>query len=344
MIAVVGAAGFIGSALTRRLLSEGLGDGRREGVRVLVRDEGRARARLGITDEGRLDVVVGDMQDDAALDAVLAGVDAVYVLVQTVTARQPSGSGDFARAEARATQRLVAAARRAGTRRLLTVGLIGARPEARNPWVRSRAAVERQLLGSGLDVTVLRPGLVAGPGGTGFDDLLAAARRRTAVIRGAGRQHWSWIALDDLVGYLIDALDEPSTYGRVLDVGTAEAPTYRELVAATAAALGRSTPHVVGLPIGVLQLLAPLLERAGGHPHGGLRAALNHLADDLTGDPMPIRELLPRELLDWDACVRAAVDARARGARPVGPGVSRAGARRVVMGGKGGGGEGGGEG
>ena len=311
MIAVIGATGFIGSALTCRLLREPAAAGRSEQVRVLVRDEARARSRLGGVGDDRLELVVGDMHDDDALDALLAGARAVYVLAQTVTARQPVDAGDFADAERQATRRLVAAARRAGTSRLLTVGLIGARPEAPYVWVRSRVDVEQQLLSSGLDVTVLRPGLVAGAGGAGFDVLLAAARRRTAVIRGAGRQHWSWIALDDLVGYLLDALDEPTTYGRVLDVGTVEAPTYRELVGATAAALGRPAPHVVGLPLGVLHLVLPLLERIGGRPRGGLRAAVDALGDDLVGDPAPIRELLPRDLLDWDACVRGAVPAPA---------------------------------
>ena len=308
MIAVIGATGFIGSALTRRLLREEPTAARGpEPVRALVRDEARARAGLGQRADDRLQLVVGDMHDDDALDALLDGARAVYVVVQTVSARQPRNTGDFAAAEQRATDRIVAAAKRAGTPRLLTVGLIGAGPDAANPWVRSRAAVERQLLDSGLDVTVLRPGLVAGPGGAGFDGLLRAARRWTATIRGDGRQRWSWIALDDLVGYLVEALDEPSTYGRVLDVGTVDAPTYRELVAATAAALGRPTPHLVALPLGVLHLVAPLLERAGGHPRGGLRAAVDHLAGDLTGAPAPIRELLPRDLLDWGTCVRAAV-------------------------------------
>ena len=155
MIAVVGATGFIGSALTRRLLGE---QGTAEPVRVLVRDQARAAARLEEAGARVPEMVVGDMHDDAALDALLTGARAVYVLAQTVTARQPAGSGDFADAERRATQRLVAAAHRASVRRLLTVGLIGAGPDAANPWVRSRVAVERQLL---VDVVgrVVRDGL-----------------------------------------------------------------------------------------------------------------------------------------------------------------------------------------
>ncbi len=152
---------------------------------------------------------VGDLRTVptlAALAALLDGARAVYVLVQTVTSRQPAGAGDYAEAEFQAVVRITAAARSAGVGRLVTVGLIGASPEARNPWVRSRARIETELLASGLEVTVLRAGLVVGAGGTGFDRLVSAASGRVAVILGSGNQRWSYVALPDLVGYLVDAL------------------------------------------------------------------------------------------------------------------------------------------
>jgi len=306
MIAVIGATGFVGAALTIRLAAGP------EPVRALVRDEGRARARLGAVAD-HVGLFVGDMHDDAALDALLAGARAVYLLVQTVTARQPRGSGDFAAAERDAVDRLVAAARRAGVRRVLTVGLIGARADSPNVWVRSRAEVEQVLLGSGLQATVLRPGLVAGVGSAGFDGLLSAVGRRSALIRGHGRQRWSYIALPDLVGYLVDALDEPGAFGRVLDVGSTEAPAYRELLVRTALLLRRRTPVVHGIPLSLLRILAPLLERRGGMARGGLRAAIDHLGDDLVGDPSLVAALLPRELLGWDDAVRAALPSDATG-------------------------------
>ncbi len=303
MIAVIGATGFIGTHLTRALTASG------RTVRALVRDAGRAPARLtdpaGQTD-GRLDVVVGDMHDPATLATLLTGARATYVLVQTVTSPQAAGTGDFAEAERRALARIVAAAHAAGVSRLLTVGLIGASRHAPNAWVRARADNDAFLLDSGLEVTVLRPGLVAGVGSVGFDRLLAAAGRTLTAVHGRGHQRWSYIAVDDLVGYLVDALDEVATYRRAFDVGSAEAPTYRELLSRTAAVLGRPTPLVIPVPLPLLRTLAPLVERRRRLPRGGIRSALDHLADDLTGDPTAIRTVLPRPLLTWEAAVRRA--------------------------------------
>lgn len=301
MIAIVGGTGFVGSALTRALVDRG------EQVRVLARDPDRVERRVGADVAPRVEVVVGDMHDPAALDALLDGARAVYVVVQTVTARQPRSAGDFAAAEARAIEAIVAAARRAGVTRLLTVGLIGASPDAPNAWVRARAQQEATLLASGLDVTVLRPGLIAGVGSAGFDGLAAAAGRRVAVIRGAGRQRWSYIALGDLVASLVGALDDRRTFGRALDVGSAESPTYRELVARTAAVLGRPTPRLLPVPLWTLRLVAPVLEVVGGLARGGLRAAVDHLGDDLTGSPAPARALFAADARTWEECVRAAL-------------------------------------
>jgi uncharacterized protein YbjT (DUF2867 family) len=300
MLVVIGGAGFVGAALTSRLAAGP------EPVRILVRDEARARTRLGRAGDG-VELVVGDMHDDRALDRALDGARAVFTTAQTVTSRQPAGAGDFAAAERRATDRLLAAAGRHAIGRVVAVGLVGARPDAGSAWVRSRVRIEQQLVAGPVEATVLRAGLVVGSGSVGFDGILAAARRRVAVILGSGRQRWSYLALSDLVGYLVDAADSPAAAGRVLDVGSEEAPTYRELVARTAALLGRPAPHVVGVPLGAVRALAPLLERAKGTPAGGLRAAVEHLGDDLVGDTRPARALLPRELTGWDDAVRAAL-------------------------------------
>jgi len=64
---------------------------------------------------------------------------------------------------------------------------------------------------------------------------------------------------------------------------------------------------VLSIPLWVFRLVAPALERAGGLARGGLRAAVDHLGDDLTGDPAPSRALLGRDPLIWADCVRAAL-------------------------------------
>jgi uncharacterized protein YbjT (DUF2867 family) len=204
--------------------------------------------------------------------------------------------------------------------RLLTVGLIGARLDASNAWVRARARQEATLLAAGLDVTVLRPGLVVGVGSAGFDGVREAAGRRIAPIRGAGTQRWSYIALGSLVDHLVLALDDPRTFGRAIDVGSDESPMYRELVARTAAVLGRPTPPLVPIPLKALRLVAPLVERVGGLPRGGLRAAVDHLGDDLVGDLGSARRIFGPEPLAWEESVRVArATASAELSSPPGP-------------------------
>ena len=297
MILVIGATGFVGRHLSLGLLEQGLP------LRALVRDPRRARTLL----PAEIELVAGDMADPAALDGALQGARAVYLTVQMITRPQGPGAGDFATAELRALTEVIAACRRAGVRRLIAVGLIGTRADAANAWVRGRARGEALLFGSGLDVTVIRPGLIVGRGGVGFEGLLAAARHRVALIRGAGGQIWRPIGIDDLVAYLVGVLDERASYGHAFDVGTDEVAPYDALVDATADVLGRPHPRKLHLPLRALRPLAGLLERARGLPAGGLRAGLDHLGDDLVGDPRPIRHVVTRQLLPYRAAAAHAV-------------------------------------
>ncbi len=297
MILVIGATGFVGRHLSVGLLERAIP------VRALVRDQARARALL----PAAVELSVGDMTEPPTLDAALRDVRAVYVTVQTITRAQHGKARDFAEAELRGLEEVVAACRRAGVRRVIAVGLIGTRPDAANAWVRARARGERLLFGSGLDVTVIRPGVVVGRGSVGFDGVLAAARRRVAPIRGSGRQLWRPIGIDDLIAYLVGVLDQPAAYGRAFDVGTDEVVSYDSLVDATADVLGRAHPRKVHVPLRALRPLARVLEIVGRLPAGGLRAGLDHLGDDLVGDPRPIRALLPRPLLPLRAAVERSI-------------------------------------
>lgn len=304
MIAIIGATGFIGSALTNNLSTHG------EPLQLLVRDQRRAMQRLGNTSEAlpaSTTLIVGDMLDTPTLERTLAGADAVYVLTQSVSTKQGRGAGTFADIEKVAFQRIVTTAARAEVKRIITVGLIGASANAANPWVRARASLENRLMDAPVAVTVLRAGLVVGQGSVGFDGILAAATGETHHIRGAGNQRWSYIALNDLLAYLVAVRREPETARHIFDVGSVETPSYRELIARTASLHGAAMPRLRTTPLWALRAAAPLIEHSQGLAPGGLRAAIAHLGDDLIGDPLPIRAIIPRPLLTWDEAVATAV-------------------------------------
>ena len=118
-------------------------------------------------------------------------------------------------------QNIVDGCRTAGVRRLIHVTSIGIAPDAPSAWLRGRAQTEQLLFPSGLDVSVIRPGMIVGRGGTGFDAIIRGARGPAAIVLGSGQQKFRTIAVDDLVHYLADVLDDPRSFGHT----TTWAPT-----------------------------------------------------------------------------------------------------------------------
>lgn len=109
-VAIFGATGGIGLALARRALAEG------KRVRALVRSPQRLVAALGAADT--LEIVEGDLADDAAVRATLRGVDGVLVAVGA-----PASSRSLVRSEG--TAAIVRAMRAEGVERVVAVSVYG---------------------------------------------------------------------------------------------------------------------------------------------------------------------------------------------------------------------------
>jgi len=151
---VTGATGYIGGRLAPRLLEGG------HAVRAMARNPNKLQ-RVGRSD--RADVVRGDREPDS-LTAAFDGVDVVYYLVHSM-----GTAPNFVAEEARSARNVVAAARRAGARRL--VYLSGLHPSGANlsPHLRSRTAVGDILLESGIETVVLQAGIVIGSASASFE-------------------------------------------------------------------------------------------------------------------------------------------------------------------------------
>ena len=202
-VLVIGGTGFVG----RRVVAALVAGGHR--VRCMVRDPSRA---ADLSADG-VEVVRGDMLDAEAVSAAARGVRAVIVCVHTLSPQPGRRAGqDFVDVEADGVGSIVAACRANGARRLLYVTSIGVAHGARSSWLRGRADVEDLLFGSGLDVTVLRPGMVVGHGGDGFGMVERGARRRAAILLASPHQRFRTVAVDDLAHQLVALLDEPRSW------------------------------------------------------------------------------------------------------------------------------------
>ena len=203
-VLVTGATGFIGEALTRRLVAAG------HQVRVLARQPERvAKAGLSVQE-----IHQGDITDVAAIGRAVSGAELVYAIAGTF--REPNLSDErYREVNVAAVRYLMEAAKRSGVRRVVhcsTVGIHGnvvgepateATPIRPDGIYETTKAEGDQLALSysadGLQTVVIRPAPVYGPGDTRLVKLFKLAGRDRVVLLGSGKPHYHMIYIDDLV-------------------------------------------------------------------------------------------------------------------------------------------------
>ena len=264
-VLVTGATGFIGQALTRRLLATG------ERVRVLVRQPERiAEAGLPVQE-----VYEGDITDPDAVERAVAGASLVYAIAGTF--REPSLSDErYREVNVAAVRHMMGAARKHGVRRVVhcsTVGIHGnvtGAPANEDTPIRpdgiyeiTKAEGDRTALGfakDGLEVAVIRPAPVYGPGDTRLTKLFKLAARDRVLLLGNGRPHYHLVHIDDLVEAFRLAGRTPGISGEAFIVAGAEQPTLEELVRRIGRLTGHGRQTILKLPAGPILGLGDLCE------------------------------------------------------------------------------------
>ncbi len=298
-ILVIGASGFLGRHVARALLADG------RTVRCMARDATRVR---NLADAG-CEVVQGDILDAASVEHALESVRAAYICIHTLSPQGANSSGqDFMDVEKTGLQNIVRACETHDVRRLIYVTSIGIAPDAPSAWLRGRWQTEQFLLGSGLDVTVIRPGMIVGRGGTGFDAIVSGAKRPVAIGLGNGKQRMRTVAVDDLAYYLVGVLDDPRSFGHHYEVGSDDVLTTDQMTDIAAEYLGRRHPVKIHVPRTLLGLFAPLIERVSRMPRGSFKGLADSLPVDMSGDPTPIRTILGRSPQSYRQAVEHALD------------------------------------
>jgi uncharacterized protein YbjT (DUF2867 family) len=247
---VIGATGFVGRSVCEKLVERSGGaDGR---IRVATRHVARARPLQLLP---TVELAEADVHDDNALAKLLRDTDVVINLVAILH----GSAAEFERVHVRLPERLAAACKAAGVRRVIHVSALGASADAPSLYLRSKARGEAVLRAAGLDLTVLRPSVIFGERDR-FLNLFASLQSIFPVMPLAGADaRFQPVWVDDVAAAIARCVDDASTIGLAIECCGPRVYTLRELVEAAGRWSGASRP-IVALPMVLGKLQALLLE------------------------------------------------------------------------------------
>ena len=243
---VTGATGFLGSALVRSLLAQ------QQPVRILARDERKARELFGKS----VTIIQGEITDTEHVLQAVDGATHIYHLVGHLY--HPSvPTSLFRKTHVEGTRVLLEACR--GQKQLQRLvhcsttgvfGVTGKTPAAEeapfaptNPYeatkLESELLVQDAYQEQGLPISIVRPGLVYGPGDLHLLGFFTSIKKGLYRVIGDGMALLHPIYIDDMTAAFLLCAKHPEAVGRSFNIAGERPVTVRELSATIAHAVGK---------------------------------------------------------------------------------------------------------
>ena len=310
IILLTGASGFVGKGVLKTLQQCGYE------VRPVYRSIDSVMGQSG-------SVVVCGLDGAADWSKALQRVDVVIhaaALTHNMREEAKAQLAEYWRVNVDGTLNLAYQAAVAGVRRFVFISSIKVSGEATehgypftaddNPgpedaYGQSKAEAELQLKqlarDTGLEVTVIRPPLIYGPGAKGnFASLISLVRRGLPLpLGGVTHNRRSFVSLDNLVDLILVCLDHPKAANQTFLVSDGEDLSTAELLRKIGKALYRPA-RLLCLPVGLISFMAGLL---------GKEVISRRLLGSLQVDIQKTCELLDwKPLVSVDEGLRRAVE------------------------------------
>lgn len=214
LILLTGASGYIGGRLLRTLHDKG------ERVRANARRPDDLRGSV----PPDVEVVGGDVLDPASLAPAFEGVDTAYYLIHAMASNR-----DFEIEERAGAENFAHAATAAKIRRIIFLGGLGDTGLSKH--LTSRQDVGRILRESGIATVEFRASIILGSGSLSFELVRSLVDRLPVLIvpRWAS-QRTQPIAIEDVIAYLVAALDVELSTSEIVEVGGADRVSYLDLM------------------------------------------------------------------------------------------------------------------
>jgi nucleoside-diphosphate-sugar epimerase len=299
LVAVAGASGFVGTHLRGHL---------REKFRFRALTRSESVAELN-PDASSTEWRRCDLYSLPKVTEALEGCDFGIYLVHSMAPSSRLVQGNFEDTDLLLADNFIRAAEAAGLKHVVYLsGLIPQDECNLSPHLRSRLEVERVLRSRSVTVTVLRAGLIFGPGGSSFSMLINLVRRLPIMILPAWvRSETHSIDILNVCQAFELSLEDPSLGGATYDLGGHEPMTYRHLIEKTAVLMGKSALFI-NFPFNAFALSKHWVALFGSVPNslvGPLQESLQH---DLRARPNALLDQLKPRLVAFADSYTKSVD------------------------------------
>lgn len=281
--AITGGTGFVGRHVAYAVAAEG--------HKVLLLARGLDRTEPRIRRLPRMLFVQQDLESPAALAHAFAGCSAV---VHCAGINRELGNQTYQKVHIDGTRHVVEAAKQAGVTKLVLISFLRARPNCRSGYHESKWGAEEIVRQSGLDYTILKCGVIYGPGDHMLNHLSHAFHTFPVfAFVGFKDKPMRPNAVEDVARIVKASVLDGVLSRKTVPVMGPEQLTLREAVRRVARVIGRR-PLMFPMPVWFHYALGWLLEKFMKVPMVSL-AQVRILSEGLT-EASPPFDSMPAEL------------------------------------------------
>ncbi|MFO8026520.1 MAG: NAD(P)H-binding protein [Opitutales bacterium] len=301
IIGLAGASGFVGTHLIEHLRANFR-------IRALTRSSNVVTAQSARED---IEWRECDLYSLPKVAEALEGCDIGIYLVHSMAPSSRLVQSRFEDTDLLLADNFIRGAEAAGLKHVIY--LSGLMPEEEegplSPHLQSRLEVEQVMRTRSLTVTVLRAGLIFGPGGSSFSLLINLVRRLPVMLLPAWvRSKTHSIDISNVCQAIELCSTEDDLAGGTYDLGGHEPMTYREMITKTAEMLGKRA-RFLNFPYNAFGLSKQWVALFGSVPPALVGPLQESLQYDLVAQPNALQRRLREHFIPFEDSFQKSVDA-----------------------------------